>query len=89
MVWWCLASVLFTYLYTSITPSGSVAVTILSGFIMYQIMVIIPFLLIFGFNRLVMMDRRPANQFTRAAIIPSIVLAALFFYFLWPAARVK
>lgn len=86
MVWWCLASVIFTYAYTSISPTGNVGVTIASGFIMYQIMVIIPFLLILGFYRLILKDRRPATQFTRVALVPSVILAALFIYFFWPAA---
>lgn len=87
MVWWCLASVIFTVCYTLLTPSGNIAVTIASGFIMYQIMVIIPFLLILGYNRLILKDNRPANQFTRVAIIPSVILAALFLYFFWSAAK--
>ncbi len=86
MIWWCLATIIFTYVYNSITPTGSIAATLLSGFVFYQIMVAIPFLLILGFYRLVLKDGRPATQFTRVALIPSIFLAALFFYLLWPAA---
>lgn len=87
MVWWCLASMIFTLTYFSLTPSSGIAVTIASGFIMYQIIVGVTFLLILGFYRVVFKDNRPAKYFIPVSIIPSLVLAALFVYGLWSASN--
>lgn len=87
MVWWCLASMIFTIAYTKLTPSSNIVVTIASGFITYQIMVGITFLLILGFSRQIKKDNRPANQFITISIIPSLILAGLFVYGLWSATK--
>ena len=87
MVWWCLASMIFTIAYTKLTPSSNIGATIASGFIMYQIMVGITFLMVLGFYRQIKKDSRPANQFITVSILPSLILAALFVYGLWSAAN--
>lgn len=87
MLFWAIASIIFVVIYNLLMSSGNVVVTTIAGFFTYQIMLGIPFLFILGFSRLIKKEKRSTSQLIAFAIIPSIALAAYFFYGLWYAAN--